>query len=176
MTEPSKMRDKERGFSILELIVAMGVTALLLTLGAGALRNYWFTQSLFGGRDELTSEFRRLQEQAVAETHPLMFGIRFRVGSSEWDAVRYDPDTTTCSVETDQRFSGGVTVSAADFAETAEATTVCRTQLAGAATDEFAFFFPRGTATGGTVTIQQPELGRSASLTVTPITGRVDEV
>ena len=169
-------RSKEQGFSLIEMLAAMALLAIVMTLGAVALRQYWFVQSLAGGEEEVISHLRRMQEQAVAETHPLMFGVRFRTGSPEWGAVRYDPDTGVCSSESSLEFGGGVVVSAVDFADTAEGTTQCRAQLAGAASDEFAFFFPRGTATGGTVTLQQSQLGRTESLSVTPMTGRVEEV
>jgi hypothetical protein len=47
--------------------------------------------------------------------------------------------------------------------------------LPGAALDEFAFFYARGTATQGELTLQVPALAdKSLSLSVTPITGRVN--
>ncbi len=164
----------EAGFTLIELLSVMALTSVLLTLGGFTLRQYWLTQALHGGRDEVRSQLRRSQEQAVAETHPLMLGVRFRVGASQWDSVRYDPRSGVCSVEMPRSFGAGVEVSAASFTATA-ASDACRAQLPGASGDAFAFFFPRGTATGGTVTIQQPSLNRSLSLRVMPMTGRVEE-
>ena len=70
----------------------------------------------------------------------------------------------------------GVEVSAMDFTAAPGVTSVCASQIPGAgASDEFALFFARGTATQGSITFTHPSLsGRSVGLTVTPITGRVE--
>ena len=171
------MRRDQYGFTLVEVLTAMMLIGLLVTLGAFALRNYWLAQSLQGGKSELISGLRGAQELAVTESQPLVFGVRLKVGSSEWDLVRYDPrPPVSCSVERPSTFPSGLVVSAASFAESTGITSVCRSQIPGATTDQFAFFFPRGTATAGSVTLRQPALGRTESLSVLPITGRVEEL
>lgn len=165
----------QRGFTLMELLTVMMIMGILFSLSAVALRHYWRVQSLHGGRADVTSGLRSAQESAVTESQPLVFGVRFRVGSSAWDLVRYNPDAGTCSVERPRSFSAGVVVSAASFAVASGITSTCRSQIAGATSDEFAFYFPRGTATAGSVTLRQPSLGRTLSLSVTPMTGRVEE-
>lgn len=165
-----------RGFTLVELLMVMMLISIITSLGVFALRNYWMVQSLHGGRAEAVSRLRNSQELAVTENTPLVFGVRFRVGSSDWDLVRYSGSAGTCVVEKPQTFPAGVVVSAVTFAEASGITSTCRSALPGATSDEFAFFFPRGTATGGTVTLRQPALDRTLSISVSPMTGRVEEI
>jgi len=167
----------EQGFSLVELMAVISLVAILSTLAAVALRNYWKAQALQAGKSEVTSQLRRAQEQAVTESHPVIFGVQFQLGGSEWASVRFDPDTGICAIDQPRELTAGVVVSAAEFLDAAGVTDVCEAQLppTGVADDEFVFFFPRGTATSGSVTLRQPSSGSTETLTVTPITGRVEE-
>jgi prepilin-type N-terminal cleavage/methylation domain-containing protein len=171
---------RESGFTLIETMVAMALVAILLTLTAGGLRHYWFVQSLETAHGEVRSQLRQLQEQVVSETHPTVFGAHFRIGSSDWGVVEYDPvisaghPAATCQEVRSNKFGTGVQVTAASFAAPVDTTmgNLCKT-IPGASGDKFVFFYARGSATGGSVTVTQPQLGRSKTLTVTPITGRV---
>jgi hypothetical protein len=72
----------------------------------------------------------------------------------------------------------GVKISAAAFDDvsTNNLTTNCTTATEAGA--EVAFFFARGTATGGTVALTQPEVSGGAVKTVRvyPVTGKVERV
>ena len=169
---------KENGFSLIEVLVTISLVSILLTLSAGGVRHYWFVQSLDGAQGELVSQLRQMQEQVVSETHPTVFGVRFRVGSSDWAIVEYDPTATptpTCTDVRTNKFGSGVQVTSATFTPPADTAmhTKCKA-IPGASSDSFAFFYARGSATGGSVTIVQPQLGRTKTVTVTPITGRVE--
>ena len=178
----------EGGFTLIEMLVAMSILALLFTLAAGALRNYWLTQALYGGRDEVISQLRAMQEQVVSENHPLVFGARFELGSGNWGLVEYDPRTGACT-ERPRTFSSSVTPTSATFLSTTE-TAACKNVLvyeAGAplagtpvpnrSASSYVWFYARGTATEGTATFTQPLLGdKSLTIRVTPLTGRVEPV
>ena len=172
---------EERGYSLAEMLAVLILGAILLTLGAGALRNYWLTHSLYGGRDELISQLRRAQEQAVTEGIPRVFGVRLLVGSQTWALVEYDPEDGTCLEIQTNAFSSGTSPQSVTMATTDE-TDFCAANLAYAAggavpgrgASSFVWFYPRGTATPGTITLTNANLpGESAAATVTPITGRV---
>lgn len=189
MLERARDHRSHQGFTLVEMLVAMGLAAVLMTLGAGAIRNYWFTQSLYGGRDELTSQIRRAQQQAISASRPQVFGVRIEAGSSDWGLVQYDPSTTpaTCRQLQSNQFQSRTRVAATpapSFAVTAE-TTFCRANLVYAqggaivpdrGTSEYILFYARGTATGGSATLEHPDVvGDDPSITVTPLTGRVSD-
>lgn len=178
---------REGGFTFIELLVAMSLTAILMTLGAFGLRQYWLTQSLYGGRDDLVSQLRNAQEQAVSESHPKVFGVRVLAGSSTWAEVEYDPQIPTCIETQTNTFGAGTRIAPApapSFSSTAE-TTYCQANLKdinGAAVassirqdSQYVWFYARGTGTGGNATLDHPSLpGKSVSISITPITGRVN--
>lgn len=171
---------RQEGFTLIEAMVVLGLAAVLVTLGAGSLRNYWLTQSLYGARDEAITQLRSLQEQAVSTSFPKVYGARFRPGSSVWSLLEYNssgPSGTQC-VEVDTvTFGTGVRPTSTTAFSSIDITAMCKTEHAGAGwgSDQFVFFFPRGTATSGTLTLEQPSLGRSLTLTVSSITGRVNQ-
>lgn len=170
------MRNDERGFTLIELLVVMSLMALVMTLGAGAARNYWLKQSLYGAQDTLVTQLRQVQTRVVAESDPLVYGVRFKTGSDNFWVVAYDPRTSTCTVEPPRLLPTGVQIVSADFADVAGATDGCRTQLSGATLDEFAMFFARGTATQGTLTLAHGSREETLSISVSPIAGRVTKL
>lgn len=164
---------KEEGFTLIEIMAAMALAAVLMTLGAMSLRTFWWHRSLEGGADQIVSQVRELQERVVAETHPLVYGARFRAGSPTWGLVQYDPDAGTCTQYTTHTFDTSVYVSAASFSSDPTVTNFCRTALS-APSDEFVFFYARGNATPGSVTIRHDGLDEEESVTVAGVTGRAD--
>lgn len=175
-------RSPEDGFSLIELLTALALVAIVTTLGAGALRNYWLSQSVTAGSNELVGQLRRAQEQAVSETHPKVFGVRLKAGSSAWGIVEYDPTLSTCTQVQTNEFSSGARVRTENFTSTSE-TTFCKSNLTysgGAtpvpdrATSGYVWFYARGTATPGTVVLENPLVPTNLrTITVSPITGRV---
>lgn len=169
---------RQQGFTLIEVLVAIALASILLTLGASALRTFWLVRSLEGGADGVVTQLRELQESAVSETHPIVFGAHFDVGTSDWKLVRYDPRLASgsqCSIAGTRRFDMGVLVNSASFEVDAVASAACMPLIPGSAATEFVFFFARGSATGGSVTLVHPSLeGRSRITTVLPITGRVE--
>ena len=170
----------EDGFTLVELLAVITLTGILLSLGAAAARHFWLVRSLQGAQDEVVTELRQLQQRVVTETHPRVYGARFRRGSSSWGIVQYDPSAASpqCKQVAPRSFDAGVTVSSStgpsnDFADSDPYTTTCRAEIAGASADEFVFFFARGNATAGKLTLWLDNLGHSKSVAVAGITGRV---
>jgi prepilin-type N-terminal cleavage/methylation domain-containing protein len=164
---------RQEGFTLIELLVAMALSAILMTLGAMALRTYWWNRSLTGGADQIVTQVRELQERVVAETHPLVYGARFTPSDETWGLVRYDPEAGTCTQYSTLSLDAAVYVSAVEFDADPEVTGFCRSAL-GSATDQFVFFYARGNATRGSVTLRHDGLGRSETITVAGVTGRAE--
>jgi prepilin-type N-terminal cleavage/methylation domain-containing protein len=180
---PRSRRSDEDGFTLVELLIGMMLLVVLLGLGIFALRQFWLNHSLRGARTEVVTQLRQLQQRSVSESHPLVYGARFRASSSTFGLVKFNPHDTattaddTCSEMSTVTLGSGVRVTSATFTSASGITSLCRSQIAGATSDEFVFFYARGTATEGNLTLEVPALpGRSLSVGVTPITGRVSEL
>jgi prepilin-type N-terminal cleavage/methylation domain-containing protein len=162
---------RSAGFTLVELLVVITITGILLTLGASALRTYWLTQALEGSAEEMVSQLRQLQQRTDSESHPLVYGVRFEVGSSAWTIIRYDPSAALnkCNTDGTRTFSDGVYVSAADF----DAPPNVNVSNCPSSSQEFVFFYARGTSTGGSLTLRHDITSDTESISVLPLTGRV---
>jgi prepilin-type N-terminal cleavage/methylation domain-containing protein len=174
----TRTSNSERGFTLVEVLFAMALAAILMTLGAFALKSYWINRSLEGARAEVGSTLRQLQQQSVSESHPLVFGARFTPGSGpssatrKWVTLKYDPNASgsKCDVLQTNEFSTSVYVSAASFEPTSLDVSGC-TDGSG---ESFVWFYARGTATAGSLTLGQPELDRELDVTVSGLTSRIE--
>lgn len=183
---------RQHGYTLIEMLVTLALAAILLTLGASAVRHYWLVQSLAGAADEVETQLRQLQIRSRSENHPLVYGARLHpkdADKTQWEIVRYNPNgagpgSPTCQQVESRAFGSGVfsaevRVISADFdganLAKAPAQSFCEANLDGASNDEFVFFYARGSATGGELTLQQPIIGRTKTiaLDVGGLTGRV---
>src|SRR5918992_5727020 len=87
--------DRQGGFSLVELLFAMMLLGILLTLSASALKTFWLRRALDGSTKQVTAQLRQLQQRAVAESHPLVYGARFTEGSDSYTLLRYNPSDPT---------------------------------------------------------------------------------
>ena len=172
----------EGGYTLVETMVVLMIVGLLLTLGVGALRQFWFHRALEGGADEVVAELRQLQVRSVSESHPLVYGAMFTKNEATWRFLQFDPNGNgtaddSCTSFEKRSFNAQVTVGAAtDFEIEPILTETCRTQLLAGATDEFVFFYSRGTASPGSVVLESDVLDRSETITVGGLTSRIDQL
>lgn len=164
----------ERGFSLVELIAVLALMAIIFSLGAVAIRSFWLKRTLISAQDEVVTQLRATQQRVVSESHPRVYGVRFKEGTPDWAVVAYDPMAGTCSEVGQRTLRGGVqfdagTAFSPDYLDGAtNVTSLCR----GDATD-VVFFFARGTAVAGQVSLTQPAVNQSRGACVTAITARV---
>jgi prepilin-type N-terminal cleavage/methylation domain-containing protein len=187
-------RRREGGFTLIELLATLALLSILLTLSVGALRRYWFVQSLKGAQTSMVSQLRQIQERVNSESHPFVYGARF-TDSGGWNArgkfglVKYDPNgggvgVATCTqysdVDLSSGFGPGVALQNITFNPSVEQT-FCRSNLIGptgsaiaAASDKFVVFYGRGSATGGSLEIISPVVANTVRpVVVNGVTGRV---
>ncbi|MDQ3532275.1 MAG: type II secretion system GspH family protein [Actinomycetota bacterium] len=166
--------NRDGGFTLIEILVVISISAILMTLAAAAMRHYWFVNALDSSTDEVVTQLRNAQQRVGAESHPLVYGLRFKPDTADWGVVQYDsrkPTNNECTTETTQKFETGVKIETASFSGAGSPEGMaCSRALPG---NQFVFFYARGSATGGTVKLTSDLLGRSNVVTVTPITGRV---
>jgi prepilin-type N-terminal cleavage/methylation domain-containing protein len=178
MTPTTARPASDAGFSLIELLTTVLITSLLLGLAALPLRNFWFAQSLDGGTDAIVTELRKLQEDAASESHPLVFGARFVVGANSWTVFRYDPTAAGVKCTSQQHalnsspiFNAPVKVKTITLSTDNSGTgefTQCAT-----AGDKVIFLYARGTSTGGTIVVEQPNTGKTKTISISVLTGRV---
>lgn len=169
-----RMKDpKESGFTVVELMAAMAIGALLLTLSAGALRDYTRGKALAGARDRVVTQLRHAQQRTFAEGYPKAYGVRFLKGGQRWDLVRYDASTGGCAVVESNVFDNTVEIAATgtDFPDGGAAAACAG--LAPAGSYEVVLFYARGTASAGTVKLDLDESPKTRSVQVDAATGRV---
>ncbi|HEX2295083.1 MAG TPA: prepilin-type N-terminal cleavage/methylation domain-containing protein [Actinomycetota bacterium] len=172
------MQDRSQsGFTIVELLAVIVIGAVLVTLGAGALRDYTRGKALQGARDTTVTQLRELQQRTFSEGYPRAYGIRFLKEDVRWDVVRYDASTGSCSVVESHKLTNGVTISGTpaetDFPESAVAD-ACRGAIPNYTGEyEVVLFYARGTATGGKVTFELDGTGKTRPVQVNAATGRV---
>ncbi len=184
----------QRGVTLIELLSALGLVAIMLTLAVPALRNFWYVRALDAGENDVISQLRAVQQRVIAESFPLVYGARFPKGGkkTEWGLVRYDPkvmtnpDDDVCTEIEKRSFTSGVEVKPSSSVTPPDGTTFvmdsttlpledkCRKQIRGGNNDYFVFFFPRGNATEGQVVLVQKLLdNRTRKICVNGPTGRI---
>lgn len=165
---------KEDGFTIIELLVASIIIAVVTTLGAYAISHYSKLRALEGSTNEVITELRAMQQDAGSRSHPWVSGVYFKAGTNRWGIVEGNIKTGVCTRKAARTFPAGVTVSTATFSDIATQSLTANCTTAAESGAEVVLFFARGSATSGSMSLVHPNVGSGArTLTVSPITGRV---
>ena len=177
-----RLRRDHSGFTLIELLAVMSLMAILMTLGATAARRFWFQRSLSGGQNELVTQLRD-QQQEARTTNPKVYGARFWYGTPDWELISFDrtkaPGQACEQHVSPRRFGTGVVIVGSTFADPvfppppnpADPAFTMSACLKGA--DDLVFFYARGNATPGGITLRQTNIDRTVRVCVTGMTGRV---
>ena len=173
---------RDSGFTLIEVLMVILISATLMTLSATAVRHFWFLNAVESAAEMTESELRNVQQRTVAASHPMVYGVWFKedVASSQWGTVRYNPmdastgDDDVCTqVGSAQSFGDGVVVSDASF-EPAGGTIESKCVAVAPSGSDLVFFYARGSATAGSVTLYEEKLDEERTVTVSGVTGRVE--
>ena len=178
-----RLRDRRNdagGFTLIEVLTTAAILSIVLTLGALALRHFWLTRAVTAARDDVVTGLRATQERVVSESWPYVYGALFDPGSDGWNVIRYDPVNPgnaddTCKTVESHDLGDQVVVQTVSFDLDTYITGFCKSQIGAPADAAIALFYSRGSATEGQVVLEQTALGKTATVTVDGITGRVTD-
>ena len=148
----------ERGFSLTELIVVIGMIGLLSLLAVPSLLTYWQSSSLTAGAEQLASVLNRARQLAISRNSSVCVE---RNGT----AVRLRPTTATPADCTSAVWTG-VGTDSAGLIQIASSLQV------SAASASVIFTNAGGASTTGTYTLTDPKTNRSRTVVVST-SGRV---
>lgn len=170
---------RQHGFTLVELLATLLLMSILAAFAVGAGRNFWWRQALGSSEGDVAFALRALQQQAVAESNPLVYGARFSQNASSFETYRYNPLSGNCVSTGVRDLGAGVVVDDADFDvyNIPSTSTPVSTLCPGPSSPQrYVFFFARGSATDGEIRLRQPRVSTPNTRTVEVIglTGRVE--
>lgn len=167
----SKARQNDSGFTLVELMVVMSILTILMGLSAYALLPYMRSQALTSTTNEILTDFRDAQVRAQGEVRT--YCLIFDVGNSSYEIRRINvskdvngnpvlctgiaPDV---SILERRELPRGVALSVADFGPDAST----------------AYFYARGTSSGGRLVIISTALNQDREIQLTALTAKAKVV
>jgi prepilin-type N-terminal cleavage/methylation domain-containing protein len=157
------------GFSLIEMIVAIALMSIVMSLGILAMKSFLMSNRESGTAFDIRSALRNASELSVSEGRT--YCVYFTATS--WTTYRSDCTVAADRVGGSQQVSDpSITLSAFSFAPPGAAipgqTTACAT------TNRCAYFYPRGTALGGG--LQVVRAGKTYTINGEGLTSRVSMV
>lgn len=150
----------QAGFTMIELLVVMVIIGALSALGTSGWSRYQRNVEHRGSAVELVSALRNAQQASLAEA--VTYCVSFDTAARSYQVFKFAcgaSGTVSSAVDTTQ--SSRVTLASPTF-----------TQLDGSTASKVSFF-PRGSATKGSVKVAREGSARTYTITVEGLTGRV---
>ena len=156
----------DSGFTLLELLTAMIIGSILMTLGIFAMRGYLNASRQSGTATDVRSALRLASEQALSEGRT--YCVKFT--STTWTLYK-----SNCTVAANK--AGGPwtvqdsAISLTNISFPAPATPVTGQTTACGTAGTCAYFYPRGTALAGSLNVVRS--GKTYTISVEGLTARV---
>lgn len=160
----------DAGFTLIELLVTMALLGILSATAVWGLRAYQHSQDESGSAHAVLSGLRNVAERAQSEGRT--YCVSFDTATS-WSIWRYSCQAgwtsganTATQVATNQHLQGNSTITAISFAAGVSVGTC------SAGSNRCAYFYPRGTASAGSLSIGRPGNPTVYTVHVEGLTGR----
>ncbi|MGH2692700.1 MAG: pilus assembly FimT family protein [Actinomycetota bacterium] len=151
----------ERGFTLIEVAVVLGIITILAGLGAYALISYWRAQALTGATNQMLTDLRDAQARARAEATILR--VKFKPADEAYEIARFTgPLVTDYELLERKVLDVGIDLQSASF----DGGSTIYFQPRGVATDA------AGTIVDGSVVIRSIRLDQDRQISVTGLTAR----
>ena len=141
-------RSTDSGFTLIELLVTLSVGAVLMGLAGTSLAGWSASNAHKGTRDEVVSALRNTAQRALSEGRT--YCVAFQANGT-WKTYRRSCDSSGTLVFNGSANSPGSSL-APVFSYVAGLQSTCTT---GATATSCAYFYPRGTAAKGAVTVSR---------------------
>jgi prepilin-type N-terminal cleavage/methylation domain-containing protein len=164
--ERGRLASSDDGFTLIELLVTMTLGSILMTIGILAMHNYMISQREAGTAVDVRSALRSASEQSLSQGRT--FCVLFT--STTWAVYK-----SSCSAG-GTKVSGPFTVDDQSITLTGlsfipPVTPVTNQTTACPAANACAYFYPRGTALGGSVQVTRSS--KTYTISVEELTSRV---
>ena len=154
-------RHDDSGFTLSETLVVMSIGAILMGILAWGYRSYQISTDHRGGTAQVVSTLRNAQSRSLSEART--YCVRVSASARTLALYRYSCDTAAGG-----EVAGGTVVMprGVGFAD------VAFTTPDGAESADV-YFYPRGSASGGALTVTRSGTSRTFTVTVEGLTARV---
>jgi prepilin-type N-terminal cleavage/methylation domain-containing protein len=164
-------RALDRGITLVELLVTMSLIGILGAIATWSLHTYSVGQSMKATTNDVLSEFRAVAQRATAEDRTYCVSIDSATQYSLW---RYscnpsEPTTPAAPKLVSTSYVNGNSL-LKDVSFTSTSTNLAHTCRPG--TLGCVFFYPRGNASGGSITVGRSGTSASRVISVVGLTGR----
>jgi prepilin-type N-terminal cleavage/methylation domain-containing protein len=149
---------RESGFTLIELLVTMTLFGIIVAIAVAPYRSYQLTSAHLNSTRKLVGVMRNLQVRAVAEN--ATYRITFATDGKTWTTERLT-GTTWSTTSTGKPTDTKVVTRNASFR-----------QDDGSLTST-AYFYPRGSATKGSVQVGRTDRTKVYTVTLEGLTARV---
>lgn len=154
-------RHEDGGFTLIETLVVLAVSGIMMGIAAWGYRSYQLKADHRGGTAQVVSTLRNAQSRAISEART--YCVRFDAAARSVQLYRYSCDTA----------SGGESVlPPVEMPNRVTFPDIAFTRPDGTTSGD-AYFYPRGSASGGHVVIGQSGHSRTYTVTVEGLTSRV---
>ena len=151
---------RDAGFTLIELTIGMLITGILMGLGTSGWTSYQRTVEHRNAAQGLTSALRNAQQASLAEA--VTYCVAFNTANRSYTVYKYACGSTGTLVK-------GPVTTASSRVTLASPTFVQPDASNGTSVS----FYPRGSATKGSVVINRSGSSKAYTITVEGLTGRV---
>lgn len=156
------VRRDDAGFTLIETLVVLAVGGIMMAIAAWGYRSYEVRSNHRGGAVQVVSTLRNAQSRSLSEART--YCVRFNAASRTLALYRYSCDTSA---------GGEVAGGAVEMPRGVTFANVAFTRSDGSTSATDVYFYPRGSATAGSLDITHSGASRTFTVSVEGLTARV---